>query len=281
VDPDLIMTPKLKTIYDAMAIYQQSYPEDACLVLSDLEHIIGYLPGQEIDLKLTPGEPLLPKYAESVMAKALSSGQSYREERGSEFRGMAYIGTATPIYENGSLVGVLSVVMSNHQLDVLRREAAELTAAVEEMSATTDEVTHSSSEVANRLQELSTEADVMSTETKKVHAVLALVESIADQSHLLGLNAAIEAARAGENGRGFSVVADEIRKMAQHSRDSVQDIQTQLGQILTSIERMSHSITDISSFTQEHSASMQELNMAYQHITRVADELMQLSESSS
>ncbi|WP_374940336.1 methyl-accepting chemotaxis protein [Pseudomonas sp. MAG002Y] len=92
-----------------------------------------------------------------------------------------------------------------------------------------DEATGSVSQLSDNLAQATQAMLVLEQDSKNINAILDTIRSIADQTNLLALNAAIEAARAGEQGRGFAVVADEVRALAKRTSDSTGEIDGLLG----------------------------------------------------
>ncbi|MEW6164624.1 MAG: methyl-accepting chemotaxis protein [Pseudomonadota bacterium] len=116
----------------------------------------------------------------------------------------------------------------NQHAETAAASAASADAAANSGRAVVDETITSINAVA---QEVMRAADViheLQDDSRNIGTILETIKGIADQTNLLALNAAIEAARAGEQGRGFAVVADEVRKLAQSTQDATSQIQTMI-----------------------------------------------------
>jgi len=120
------------------------------------------------------------------------------------------------------------IIKANKMLKNARDDIIALTNRVQETSQT--EV-----ELANKM-------DILSNEASAVKTVLEVIGDIADQTNLLALNAAIEAARAGEHGRGFAVVADEVRKLAERTQKSLSEINATINVIVQSVQEASENM---------------------------------------
>ena len=138
---------------------------------------------------------------------------------------------------SGAKASKEDIVLASNNLKSARDNIITLTSKVQENAVL-------ESELANNMEALSKEAS-------EVKTVLVIIGDIADQTNLLALNAAIEAARAGEHGRGFAVVADEVRKLAERTQKTLSEINATINVVVQSIEDASSHMGDNSNEIQK------------------------------
>lgn len=116
-------------------------------------------------------------------------------------------------------------------LTIVTDAVLELTGIVNQIKQSSISLEHSSQQTIGIQEQTEKEVEFLTEQVEKINEVSNMIQQVADQSHLIGLNAAIEAAHAGESGRGFEVVANEVRKLANQTKNQVGSIEHNIEKI--------------------------------------------------
>ncbi len=239
------------------------------------------------------------------------SAQIDQSSRGAEEQSRRVVETATAMEEMNATV--LEVAKSaSHAAETAERARAK----AEEGSKIVGMVVTGIKEVRDQAQEMMTDMGTLGKQAEGIGQIMNVISDIADQTNLLALNAAIEAARAGEAGRGFAVVADEVRKLAEKTMtatkevgDAIRGIQdgtrknianversgktieeatvmaNKSGEALTEIVSLVDSTTDqvrsIATASEEQSAASEEINHSIEDVNRISSETANAMRESS
>lgn len=163
--------------------------------------------------------------------------------------------------------------------DLLQEQAQLVSDSITTIASTIEELNASHEDLAATMQDVANLSDHVSENVNNTDSVIAIIQQIAGQTNLLGLNAAIEAARVGEHGRGFAVVAEEVRKLSDQSHQSAKEIQTTLRELKTSMEVVIDHTRQTAGITREQAKAIESITERAITLQQVGQELLSMAKA--
>ncbi|WP_164667695.1 methyl-accepting chemotaxis protein [Virgibacillus doumboii] len=251
--------------------------DDITIGIYDTEKLIINIPGETFSLNVKAGDPLAEG---DIITNAIREDGPRTEIVPKELFGFPLIARAIPLHDNnGKVIGGVGLGTSLEKSNKLHEVAEGLSAVVEQSAASIQEITGSVSQLADHVTNVSTQMKEVSTSADQIGEISTVVKGISDQSNLLGLNASIEAARAGEFGKGFNVVAEEIRKLANNSKDNVTQIDEATKSIQKLVAELEDAFSGIHEMTDTQAAAIQQISATIQEISTNAQDLAKMAEN--
>jgi hypothetical protein len=261
--------PEVQKVIDLIPLMRAYFGDNIGLFVSDTERYLVSIDGA-VKLRINVLDPVKPG---STARTTLNANKKVSLRVPKEVYGLPYIGAGVPIREGNEVVGSFVTTTPIEDLERLHAISGEMHEAIKATVTGISSLASSSQQLAASSTELASNTGAIENEIKKMDEIMDLIKDIASQTHLLGLNAAIEAARAGDLGRGFNVVAEEIRKLASRTQTSAKDVSEKLYSIKGKINALLDNILQVSAVAEEQSATTQDVNLSMQKIEPVTEQL--------
>lgn len=264
-----------ETLMEMLPAISEACLQSVLLAVTDTEKFLLVIPARDFDGGIAEGDSLQP---DGSTSQAMRSGQKVVAQIAATDSAPAYVAATFPLFEDGRVVGSLATAYP------LGREAElyAMSEAAQDVFALTHESVQQLSDAANSVaksaQQLSSLTTTTTATAKKADSVADYIKDVANSTQLLGLNAAIESAHAGEFGKGFGVVAAEIRKMAASNKEAAKSITTFVRDLQEAIRDVATQSHDLDGLSEALTASLREVATATERLGHVANRLHTLAQ---
>lgn len=256
----------------AVPTIQKIMPLDCMFGITDKEKYLYYLPGEKIKFhsditgkKFPEGDPS----SLAIKGNKIIDANIPKELYGIGIKSM----TSPLINKSGTIVGTLAIGFDLENSTKLVNMAHQVAASSQQTSSTAEELAASAENLAETQISLQSLTKTITSQIEETGKILQFINNLSNTSKILGLNAAIEAARAGEAGKGFSVVASEIRKMAENSVDSVKEIDKILIDINNIMREINQMVEQTVTIGRQQATSTEEISSSTEELAAISAEL--------
>lgn len=269
---------KLVSAFDSFApIMTDLLPEGGFLYCTDREKYICRQGSKKFDITELQINTSIREG--SVPAEALKQKKPASQELDASIYGFPVLTSAFPLKdeETGEFVATFGIGLPRQLANNLKEIAQSLDQGLTGVSASVQQITAATNDVSGNQSHLHEEIETVKGKLENINNVMAFIKEIADETKMLGLNAAIEAARVGEAGMGFGVVAEEIRKLSEESKKTVAQIKELTKTIEKSMNETSTASQSTLAVVEETSAAIQEVNATIEEMTSLSNKLASMA----
>jgi len=256
----------------------EMFPEGVFLYMTDLQKVAYRQASKEFDIPIIQVGYVLKD--SDIASKTIKTKQVSIAEVDSGAYGVPVYIVNYPLFDDDNendIVATFGIIIPKKLAEQLRKISNNLSDGLSQMSAAIQQLTASASQIHTNEQELNKDIKGIISLSGEINNVSEFIKKIAAETNMLGLNAAIEAARVGEAGRGFGVVAEEIRKLSEHSKGTVPKLKTLTDNINMVVGEASEKSKISLHSSQEQATATEEITASIEEITSLADELERIA----
>ena len=267
----------LNSVKATFPIFPQLMTSDAVFTITDTKKILLVKQAESFQLPINEGEDLAQG---GSTEKTIKSGKKEENRYPKDIYGFPVMMQAIPLVNPSTnhIVGTITYAVSLERENKVVEMATSLQSFSQELASYSEEVANSAQELQENSRSINKMVSETQEEIKNMDNIVQYIKNIADTTNLLGLNAAIEASRAGAQGRRFSVVAGEIRKLAANSKDSTGEINDTLIGIKNNINEITGAVSEFSATSETQAAQSEQIASGSQDLSDLSSKLLNLSE---
>jgi hypothetical protein len=253
----------VKSFYNLVPYFKYYFEDELVFTISNTERFLLVQDSENLKMASKTGDSIPSGCAADLCLKQKKPVSAVIPEH---VFGVPLKTMAVPVFENNEIQGTIVIGTSLAKKEKMSNLSSSISNSLSEISTNlfdmvsgVQKISETNSAIQNFIEETNNNA-------KKTDEVLGFIQGIAKQTNLLGLNAAIESSKAGEFGKGFSIVANEIRKLSQSTKESTNQINSTLSAIQSSINEIYSRFNNSNLLLENQSSELEEITAAIEEL---------------